>query len=252
MDKRKILAANWKMNKNIVQAKEYVRAINNESDCLKNCQVIIFPPFVALESVACGSLGLFGAGAQNVHHENSGAFTGEISAEMIVSAGAKYVLIGHSERRKYFGETDEIISEKIVSALNAGLKVVLCVGETLDERESGNAESVVLGQVQGALKNVDAQFLQNIIVAYEPVWAIGTGKVISPHEADIMALTIKNAIKRIFSLPDIDVPVLYGGSLNLSNVTEFLSMPNINGGLIGGASLEAENFLKMIKLSSNL
>lgn len=252
MDKRKILAANWKMNKTIAQAKEYVQTINNESDCLKNCQVIIFPPFVSLETVANGSLGNFSVGAQNVHHENAGAFTGEISADMVVSAGAKYVLVGHSERRKYFGETDEIISEKIVSALNAGLKVVLCVGETLDERESGNAERVVLGQVQGALENVDAQFLQNIIVAYEPVWAIGTGRVISPHEADIMALTIKNAIKRIFSLPDIDVPVLYGGSLNLSNVTEFLSMPNINGGLVGGASLEAENFLKMIKLASNL
>jgi len=200
-----------------------------------------------------GAVGAFAAvGAQNVHWENSGAFTGEISAQMLREAGAEYVLTGHSERRALFGETDETVAKRTVAALKEGLKVVMCVGETLEQRESGLTEKVLEKQLREGLKYVDADMMSAVSVAYEPVWAIGTGKTASAEQARDAIACLRGVLGGIFDAATAESTyILYGGSMNEKNAFSLLSMKGVDGGLIGGASLDAEKFISIIKAYDN-
>lgn len=252
MISKKFIAANWKMNKTIAQSNEFV------SDCIcKNqdlkCDVLICPTSLSIPTIIdkCHSLGIY-VGAQNCHWENSGAFTGEISAPMLADAGVDYVILGHSERRIYFGETDEIISKKVDNALKNKLKIILCVGETQERRDCGKASQTVINQVKTTLDIVQKSDIKNVIIAYEPVWAIGTGKTIVPSDADKMCDDIKTFVTSKYgSECTQDFRVLYGGSINSQNAKSFLDLPSIDGALIGGASLEAKEFLKIINIAEN-
>lgn len=248
---KKIIAANWKMNKKIEDSKNFLKKFLSLKTDFSD-EIIIFPSFVDL-NYFCDNLKNYNikVGAQNCYYEDFGAFTGEISAPMIKNIGAEYVIIGHSERRMYFGETDSIVNKKIAAAMKNDLKVILCVGENLSQREQGREIEVVLAQIKEALSGFKKENLKNIIIAYEPVWAIGTGKTVFPQQADSMCKKIKNFIKETFET-HFDTNVLYGGSLKSSNAFEFFRMKNINGGLIGGAALDAEEFVKIILESEKI
>ena len=187
-------------------------------------------------------------GAENVHWAESGAFTGEISANMLKEIGVEYVIIGHSERRQYFGETDETVNKRVLKALESGLKPIICVGETLAEKESGKTEEVVIRQTKEAFKNVSKDDLKNIVIAYEPVWAIGTGKTATSEDANNTIKVIRNTMAELYckNCAEDIVRIQYGGSMNPKNVSELMAMPEIDGGLIGGASLKAEDFSKVV------
>jgi len=233
--KGKIIAANWKMNKTNREAKiffnEYAKLIKKNDN-----QVMFFAPFTTLAAVSKLGKGLnFVSGAQNFYFAKSGAFTGEESLEMIAETGARAVLIGHSERRTLFKESDELINEKIKAALGAGFKVIFCIGETLDERKNNKTTDVLKKQITKGLKGVDA--LNNLIIAYEPVWAIGTGLTATNEQ-------IKETHAYIKSLAD--VALLYGGSVNEKNAAEIFAIPNVDGALVGGASLVPEKFAIMV------
>ena len=182
-----------------------------------------------------------------MHWEESGAYTGEVSGQMLKSIGVEYVIIGHSERRQYFAETDETVNQKLISALNCGLKPIVCVGETLEQRENGEAKNVVTKQIELALRNITDEQVANTIIAYEPIWAIGTGKTATKEDADEMIGTIREKISNIYRQSTADrVIIQYGGSVKSSNASELFSMPNIDGGLVGGASLKPEEFSKIV------
>ena len=241
--RKKIAAGNWKMN----GLRKQIAEIDKMSKTgIRHCEVIICPSFsilyMASEKLADTNIRI---GAQNVHFEESGAFTGEISVEMIKDAGASHVIVGHSERREYFGENDEIIAKKALAVQSAGLTAIICVGETLKERESGQAISVVTSQIKGSIpKGSNAN---NTIIAYEPVWAIGTGKV--PSMGDIAE--IHAAIRA--EIPDADnMRILYGGSVKANNAEEIFAIDNVDGGLVGGASLKAEDFIPIINAAEKL
>lgn len=250
--KNKIIAGNWKMNKTAEQAEAFCRELlKNGSDC--GNRVIIFVPYTDLSLCARLCENSFAAvGAQNVHWENSGAFTGEISAQMLREAGAEYVLTGHSERRALFGETDETVAKRTVAVLKEGLKVVMCVGETLEQRESGLTEKVLEKQLREGLKYVDADMMSAVSVAYEPVWAIGTGKTASAEQARDAIACLRGVLGGIFDAATAESTyILYGGSMNEKNAFSLLSMKGVDGGLIGGASLDAEKFISIIKAYDN-
>lgn len=232
----KYIVANWKMNNDFSDIKGYVNYLKKNAKKEKNLVVCV--PSVMIKEFAGASKNLAQTGAQNCHFAQSGAFTGEISATMAKSAGASYVILGHSERRHVFGETNEMISKKIVSALNAGLKVIFCVGETLEEKS--HYKAVLKKQILEGLTGVGD--FSNVIVAYEPVWAIGTGKVATTADIEKVHSYVKSTIKANF---DVELPVLYGGSVKPSNSGEILALENVDGVLIGGASLKAEDFVKI-------
>lgn len=247
--RRKVVAGNWKMNKDLSGTIELISAIKNElSKSETSTEVIVCPPFTSLESASTllkgGSINL---GAQNMHYEDSGAFTGEISAKMLKSVGCQYVILGHSERRTLFGESDEMINKKIKKAVSAGLKPIFCVGETLEERESGSTEKVVETQIRNGLSGLNETELSELIIAYEPVWAIGTGKTATPQQAQDVHQFIRNLISELFSNNFAEkLVVQYGGSVKPDNAAELFSQPDIDGGLIGGASLKADAFLAIV------
>ena len=247
--RKKIVAGNWKMNKNLQEGIALATELN---DILKadkpNCEVVICTPFIHLASVA-GIIdqSVIGLGAENCADKASGAYTGEVSAEMVKSTGAGYVILGHSERRAYYGETAEILKEKINLALANGLKVIFCIGEVLEERESGKQNDVVEAQLAGSLFDLTAEQFANIILAYEPVWAIGTGKTATAEQAEEMHAFIRGVIAGKFGAEAAEnVSILYGGSCKPSNAKEIFSKENVDGGLIGGAALKAADFKGII------
>ena len=247
--RKKIVAGNWKMNKNLQEGIALATELN---DILKadkpNCAVVICTPFIHLASVA-GIIdqSVIGLGAENCADKASGAYTGEVSAEMVKSTGAGYVILGHSERRAYYGETAEILKEKINLALANGLKVIFCIGEVLEERESGKQNEVVEAQLAGSLFDLTAEQFANIILAYEPVWAIGTGKTATAEQAEEMHAFIRGVIAGKFGAEAAEnVSILYGGSCKPSNAKEIFSKENVDGGLIGGAALKAADFKGII------
>ncbi|NDW19676.1 triose-phosphate isomerase [Dysgonomonas sp. 216] len=248
--RKNIVAGNWKMNKNLQEgvafAKELEKALAGKT--LK-CDVVIGTPFIHLASVASAiDTNKIGVSAQNCADKVSGAYTGEVSAAMVASTGAKYVILGHSERRAYYGETDATLKEKVLLALENGLKPIFCIGEVLEERESGKQNEVVKSQIENALFNLSAEQFANIVLAYEPVWAIGTGKTATPAQAQEMHAFIRETLAAKFGKEAADnTTILYGGSANASNAKELFSNPDVDGGLIGGASLDVEKFLPIIE-----
>jgi len=242
MSRPKIVAGNWKMNLNSSQAADLVNSILSSYKPDSGVHLIICPsyPYLAKISHHIGDRPSIYVGAQNCYSASSGAYTGEVSAEMIKSCGAKYVILGHSERRTYFQETDQIINQKIKLALQNQLMPIFCCGEVLAEREDNQQENVVQKQILEAFANLSKNELENIIIDYDTVWAIGTGKTASPQQAQDMHFFIRSLVYKNFG---VDVPILYGGSCKPDNAKELFSMPDIDGGLIGGASLVAKDFL---------
>ncbi len=249
--RKKVIAGNWKMNKNRKEAKELIEALKPIAQD-KTCGVIICVPFTNLETALTLTDGTnIKVGAENVHFEKSGAFTGEISADMLTEMGVEYVIVGHSERRQYFGETDITVNKRLLAGLEAGLKVILCVGETLEEREQGITEEIVAKQVKIALQGTCEKCIKNVIIAYEPVWAIGTGKTATAEQAEEVCAFIRKTIEGLFNKEVADgITIQYGGSMNEKNCAELLSKEDIDGGLIGGASLVAEKFGVLLEEAS--
>ncbi len=247
--RKKIVAGNWKMNKNLQEGVALAKELNAALVADKpNCDVVICTPFIHLASVAAElDATVVGLGAENCADKASGAYTGEVSAEMVKSTGAQYVILGHSERRAYYHETAEILKEKINLALANGLKVIFCIGEVLEERESGKQNEVVEAQLAGSLFDLSAEEFQNIILAYEPVWAIGTGKTATAEQAEEMHAFIRGVIAGKFGAEAAEnVSILYGGSCKPSNAKEIFAKENVDGGLIGGAALCVADFKGII------
>lgn len=246
---KKIIAGNWKMNMDIPETVKLISAIKDAIKDINNgAGVIVCPPFTSLETAHTllkdSNIGL---GAQNMYFEDSGAYTGEVSAAMLKSAGCKYVILGHSERRTIFKETDELINKKIKKAHAAGLFPIFCIGETLEEREKGITFDVVRTQLTGGLKDVSASELEKTIIAYEPVWAIGTGKVATPVQAQEVHAFIRGWIKDNYpSVNAGEITIQYGGSVKPDNAKELLLQPDIDGALVGGACLKADSFAGII------
>ena len=247
--RKKIVAGNWKMNLNLQEGIALAKEINEAMTAEKpNCDVVICTPFIHLASVAqVLNADLVGLGAENCADKEKGAFTGEVSAEMVKSTGAQYVILGHSERREYYGETAEILKEKVQLALKHGLKVIFCCGETLEERESNRQNAVVKAELDGSVFNLTAEEWKNIVLAYEPIWAIGTGKTATSDQAEEMLCYIRSTVAEKYGKEVAEeTSILYGGSCKASNAPELFSKPNIDGGLIGGASLKAADFKGII------
>lgn len=249
--RRTVIAGNWKMNKT---PSETTALINEMKPLVKDadCDVVLCVPFVDIAAAIEASKGSnIRIGAENVHFKESGAYTGEVSAKMLKECGVEYVVIGHSERRQYFGETDQTVNLRTLAALNGGLKAIVCVGETLEQRELGYTETLLKYQTKMALTNVTAEQLKNVIIAYEPVWAIGTGVTATAEQADEGNGFVRSAIEEVYGKDAAEtVTVQYGGSMNAKNADELLSKVNVDGGLIGGASLKAEDFSIIVKAAS--
>ncbi len=249
--KKMMVAGNWKMNMLRYQAKDLTQdIISGLIDVKDDIDIVLAPPFTALDVVS----GLIGnsrvmLAAQNVFWEDRGAFTGEISPAMLVDAGCKWVIIGHSERRGILGETDTVVRKKIKASLSDGLNVIVCVGETLQEREVGKTIKIVQSQVERALMDLELDDPQRFVIAYEPVWAIGTGKNATPKEAEDVHATIREITGSIFAQDSELIRIIYGGSVNGDNIDELLHMENIDGALIGGAGLDADSFVKIVKIA---
>ncbi len=253
MIRKKLIAGNWKMNKTSADAAALAREIAVGLGTNSAADVVICPPFTALEGVAAAIDGsLVKLGAQNMHFEGSGAFTGEISAPMLRALFATHVILGHSERRSLFGETDELVNKKVMAALKNQLRPILCVGESLAEREAGSTLKVVQTQTEGSLEGVGREQAAGVIIAYEPVWAIGTGKVATSDQAQEVHAFIRELLTKLFGEPAAQrLRILYGGSMKPLNAPELLAQRDIDGGLIGGASLEARSFLELVKAASD-
>ena len=248
--KRKpIVVGNWKMNKTVPEAVDLANAIKRELAGCKDVDIVLCPPFTALKSVGEVITGTHvDLGAQNMHAEKSGAFTGEVSAGMLRDLYCHYVILGHSERRTYFGETDEIVNRKAKAALAANLTPIVCIGETLQEREDHRTEEVITTQVRGSLEGLSPKELMECVLAYEPVWAIGTGKTASPEQAQEVHALIRRLLKEIADEAVAQsVRIQYGGSMKPTNAKELMSQPDIDGGLIGGAALEARSFVEIVR-----
>ncbi|HCR36724.1 MAG TPA: triose-phosphate isomerase, partial [Opitutae bacterium] len=248
-------AGNWKMNKNAVEAKQFIEELVVELGTQSDVGVVVCPPFTALESVARALEGSHycAVGAQNMHPEPSGAYTGEVSAEMLRHLFVSYVILGHSERRAYFGETDDFIRQKVLVALENNLKPILCVGETLEQRDAGHMFDVVGHQLREGMRGVDASQLESFVLAYEPVWAIGTGRTATPEQAQEMHAFLRKQLAGQFS-EDVaqKVRILYGGSAKPDNVEQLFRQEDVDGGLVGGASLEVRSFMKIIEVAHQL
>ena len=249
--RKAVIAGNWKMNKTPAEAKELIVAI---APLVKDagCEVVACTPYVDLSSAQEAAAGTnIQIGAENCHWEKSGAYTGEISAEMLTSMGVKIVIIGHSERRQYFGETDVTVQKRVRAALDAGMTVILCVGETLEQREQGITSELVAMQTKIALCGVTEEELKRIIIAYEPVWAIGTGKTATAEQANEVCHTIRETICQVYGQAAADgITIQYGGSMNAGNAAELLAQPDVDGGLIGGASLKPNDFATIVKAAT--
>lgn len=239
------------MNKTATEARDLVQKLTPLVSDVRERDIVLAPPFTALHAVAELIKGKnMALSAQNLFWEDKGAFTGEISAEMLLDLGCRYVIIGHSERRQYFGETDATVNKKVRQALNKGLLPIVCVGETLAERESGTTTQIVERQIAGALQGISDAEMRKIVIAYEPVWAIGTGKTATPEQAQEVHACIRKKLASLFSTDTAElIRIQYGGSVTPENVSSLMSMPDIDGALVGGASLKPESFAALVKFS---
>jgi triosephosphate isomerase len=250
--RKPVIAGNWKMNKTAAEAETLIKELIPAAIDAA-CEVVICVPFTDLAVAVSLTKGTnIKVGAQNCHFKKSGAYTGEISASMLAEAGVEYVIIGHSERRQYFAETDLTVNRRTKAALEAGLKVILCVGEMLSEREDNITETVVKLQTVAALTDISAEQMKNIVIAYEPVWASGTGKVATDEQAEEVCAFIRNVLAEKYGKAVADAAVIqYGGSMNPKNAAGLLAKEHIDGGLIGGASLKAEDFAALLTAATN-
>ena len=243
------IAANWKMHKSVAEAAQFVDALLPRIAGTRT-EVVICPPFLALGEVVERSRGsAVRVGAQNMHEEDSGAFTGEVSAAMLVEAGVEAVLLGHSERRRYFCENDEALARKVPAALGAGLEPILCVGELEEERDGGQTEAVLERQLQADLAAVDPSGLARVVVAYEPIWAIGTGRTASPQQAQEAISFVRETLRDLGAAPE-RARILYGGSVKPDNAAELMRQPDVDGALVGGASLEPGDFAAIVEAAA--
>jgi triosephosphate isomerase len=248
--RKKVIAGNWKMNNDLSESQNLIsKLISGLSNEKVNCDVIVCPPFTSLsEANSLLKKSIIKLGAQNMYFEENGAFTGEISASMLKNTGCEYVILGHSERRTIFGETDQVINKKIKKALQSDLLPIFCVGESLQERESEVTNDIIKRQITEGLKNISSAEMQKIIIAYEPVWAIGTGKTASPQQAEDVHAFIRGLVKSLYSNEIAEGLVIqYGGSVKPDNAKELLSQKDIDGALVGGACLKSESFIEIIK-----
>lgn len=243
-----LIAGNWKMFKTGTQARETAARLTQLVSGARHIDIMIAPPFTALAAVAEAVQGSpVDLGAQNLHWADEGAFTGEISASMLVAAGCKYVIVGHSERRQYFGETDETVNQKLKTASTAGLIPILCVGETESQRDEKKTFSILDKQMENGLKGLTFDEQHPLVVAYEPVWAIGTGKTATPAQAQEVHLYLRGLIEKIFGNTLAKATrILYGGSVKPDNIKELMALPDVDGALVGGASLQADSFSKIV------
>jgi triosephosphate isomerase len=243
-----VIAGNWKMHKTMEEARALARSVRDGAGGASHCAVVLAPPFTSLAVVSGEIKGSsIQLAAQNVHWEPKGAFTGEISIPMLEDAGCAMVIIGHSERRQYFGETEETVNRRVKAVLDSSLKAIVCIGETLAEREAGRVHDVITQQLAGGLAGLTRQALSHIILAYEPVWAIGTGRTASPEIAQEVHKAIRDWLSRQFGNEAAqEVRILYGGSVKPDNVSVLMRQPDIDGALVGGACLEAESFLRIV------
>jgi triosephosphate isomerase len=243
--RKKLIAGNWKMNTDRAGAVALAKGVASRAADVPHVDLLVCPPSIYLAPVADTLVGTKVAlGAQNMYHEANGAFTGELSAVMLLDVGAKYVILGHSERRHILGETDALINKKTLAALAWGLVPIVCVGELLAERDAGKTAAVIRRQFEVSLANVAATQIEKLIIAYEPVWAIGTGKVATPEQAEEVHADLRSLLTKRYNGPTAGgVRILYGGSVKPSNAGELLGQPNIDGALVGGASLKVEDFI---------
>ncbi len=250
--RRTVIAGNWKMNMTPSQAKEFIKELAPMVAGMDKCDIVLCVPYVDIAVAAEAARGTnIHIGAENVHFAASGAYTGEVSTSMLLEAGAEYVIIGHSERRQYFDETDETVNLRTKAALAAGLKVILCLGEVKEQRLMGITDEVVSMQTKLDLAGIGAEELKNVIIAYEPVWAIGTGLTATPEQADETCGVIRRTVAALYSVDAAEeLTVQYGGSMNDSNAAELLSKQNVDGGLIGGASLKTDKFTAIVKAAN--
>ncbi|MEC7520561.1 MAG: triose-phosphate isomerase [Myxococcota bacterium] len=250
MSRRPIIAGNWKLHKSVTESVELARGVLHRVPREASCEVVVAPVFTALYPVheALGDNARVVLAAQDVYWENEGAFTGEVSPPLLKDVGCEYVIVGHSERRHVFGETDDEVRRKVAALLSHGLTPIVCVGEKLDQREAGETEAVVLGQVDAALEGLTASSVRRLVIAYEPVWAIGTGKTAQPEDAQAVHAAIRGRLRQSFDAETADgMRILYGGSVKPKNAAELLAQPDIDGALVGGASLKADDFVAIIE-----
>jgi len=249
MGRLPFMAGNWKMNKTVGEALDLVRELKASLSGVQGVEVAVAPPYTALYAVHKELVGSsIHLAAQNLYWEEKGAFTGEVSPLMLKEVGCHYVIIGHSERRQFFGETDETVNRRIKPALAQSLKVIFCIGETLKEREEGKTFSVIERQVDGGLRGLGEREMKNMVIAYEPVWAIGTGKTATPEQAEEVHRFIRGRLEKLYSRGvSEEIRIQYGGSVTPENVQGLMNQPNIDGALVGGASLKAESFSKIVR-----
>ena len=254
MSRKVIIAGNWKMNKTASEGVALVKALKGLVADVDNVEIVVCPPFTSIEAVAKELKGSnIKVGAQNVHWKENGAYTGEISCAMLKEIGIDYVIIGHSERRQYFGETDETVNLRVKAALAAGFKVMVCVGETLEEREGAKTNDVLSTQLGGGLAGLTAADMENVVIAYEPVWAIGTGKTATPDMAEETHAFIRHTVAKLFNEEvAANVRIQYGGSMKPENAAELVAQADIDGGLIGGAALKADSFAALVKNAASV
>lgn len=249
MAKLPIIAGNWKMNKTVSEAVELVRQLRTLLSGVNGVEVVVAPPFTALYAVCKEAEGSsIRPAAQNLFWEEKGAFTGEVSPVMLKDLGCRYVIIGHSERRQFFGETDETVNKRMKAALNHGLNPIFCVGETLREREEDKTFLIIGSQLEGGLRGIAEKEMERVVVAYEPIWAIGTGKTATPEQAEEVHLFIRQKLEKLSSREiSGEIRIQYGGSVTPENVKGLMSQKNIDGALVGGASLKADIFSKIVR-----
>lgn len=252
-DRIPLIVGNWKMNANHLEAIQMVQKLSYrlEADDYERVEVVVAPPFTSLRSIQVvidQDRIPMGLGAQNAHWADSGAFTGEISPPMLAKLAVRHVIVGHSERREHFGETDEMVNKKTKAVVEAGMAAIVCVGETLDQREAGQAEPVVVSQLQGALRGLHLGDGSALAIAYEPVWAIGTGRTALPDDAGLIAGLIRDQLRdSLNSEVGEQIRILYGGSVNSGNIKDFMAKTNIDGALVGGASLDPDQFAAIVR-----
>lgn len=245
--RKKIIAGNWKMNKTRDEALQFVYAVSEKLPHIDEVDSVVCAPFPLLRTLCKRQGDNLRVGAQNMHYADSGAYTGEISADMLTTLGVTYVIIGHSERRAMFNETDETVNLKVKKAFEKGLIPILCVGETLEQREKGQEKQVVKAQLEKNLEGLNKNDIEHLVIAYEPIWAIGTGRTASAAQAEEMCAYVREVVKDLYGTAADKMRVQYGGSVKVDNIKEILSMSNIDGALVGGASLKADDFVKLVE-----
>ena len=250
--RKTVIAGNWKMNKTPAEARALIEELKASVSRVKWCEIVLCVPFVDIPAALKATKGFRASiGAQNMHYEKSGAYTGEISAQMLAELGVKYVIIGHSERRQYFAETDETVNKKVKVALENGFRPIVCVGESLDEREQDIWSEIVRKQVKCAMQGVSVDDVKKVVIAYEPIWAIGTGKTATADQANEVCGAIRDCLRELYGARAARaITIQYGGSMNAKNAAELLSKPDVDGGLIGGASLKPNDFFAIIEAAN--